>query len=225
MIMKTEIVKYNKEWEKLYRAEAKKIKKELGKNCVSVQHIRDTSFKCDVCAVNRKIELRVMATVKKIDDISADALFELGYGQTSDGYKKEGDIDTILWIRSAENLDGKDEILRETSLRDYLVSHPEKAKAYAEYKAKCAEDTDDISKIEEATENFFDALRPEIDKWTKEQYNISMGISLGMCFGMSIGLAIGSAMGNTALGMTTGMSIGMCLGIALAYSKNKNNNG
>ncbi len=219
--MQTEIVKYNKEWEKLYREEAKAIKKALGKNCVAVHHIRDTAFKSDICVINGKIEMMLMAVVKNADDVSSDILHEVGYGQTFAGYKKEGDIDIILWIRNAENNNSESEFMREISLRNYMMSHTEKAKEYAEYKAKCAGETADILDVKEATENFFDELRSEIGKWTKDQNNFSFGLSMGMCLGMSVGMAIGSAMGNAAIGMTMGMSVGMCLGIAIGSVKNK----
>ena len=39
--MQSEVVKHNKEWEKLYKEEAKIIKKALGKNCVALHHIRE----------------------------------------------------------------------------------------------------------------------------------------------------------------------------------------
>lgn len=219
--MQSEVVKHNKEWEKLYKEEAKIIKKALGKNCVALHHIRDTSFKSDVCAVNGKIEIILLATVKNADEVTPDALQDIGYVQTHDGYKKEGDTDVVLWVRNLKNSDGEDEIARETSLRDYMAAHPEKAAEYTAYKAEYAEKSADISEIKEATEKYFDEFRTEIAKWTKEQNNISMGLALGMCFGMSIGMAIGSAMGNSTLGMTMGMSIGMCIGIALGSAKNK----
>ena len=142
--MQNEIVKYSKEWEKLYREEAKKIKKSLGKNCVTVHHIRDTAFKSDVCAVNGKIEIVLLATVKKADEVTPDILGDIGYGQIFAGYKKEGETDVILWVREAKNQDNDGEILRETSLRDYMAAHPEKAAEYTAYKAQCAEKANDI---------------------------------------------------------------------------------
>jgi GrpB-like predicted nucleotidyltransferase (UPF0157 family) len=219
--MQNEIVKYSKEWEKTYNDEAKKIKKALGKNCVAVHHIRDTSFKSDVCKVGGKIEIILLATVKKADDITPDTLRGIGYAQIFAGYKKDGETEVILWVREVKNQENYGEILRETSLRDYMASHPEKALEYTAHKAKCAEEANDILDIKEAMEKYFDELRPEISKWTTGQNNISMGLALGMCFGMSIGMAIGSSMGNTTLGMTMGMSLGMCLGIALGSAKNK----
>jgi F0F1-type ATP synthase assembly protein I len=150
-----------------------------------------------------------------------DKLRDIGYGQIFAGYEKEGESDVILWVREAKNTDNVGETLRETSLRDYMAAHPEKAAEYTAYKAKCAEKANDILDAKEAMEKYFDELRPEISKWMAEQNNVSMGLALGMCFGMSIGMAIGSSMGNPTLGMTVGMSIGMCLGIALGSAKNR----
>ena len=219
--MQTEIVKYNKEWEKLYKEEAKAIKKALGKGCIAVNHVRDTSFRSDVCAVGGKIEIVIIATVKKADDVSPDMLCGIGYGQIFAGYKKEGETDVVLWIRETKKLDNDGETLRETSLRNYMIANPEKAKEYAEYKAKCASETAEISDVKESEEKFLNDLRPEISKWQEEQNNVSFGLAIGMCLGMSSGMAIGSAMGNPTLGMTMGMSVGMCLGIAFGSAKNK----
>ena len=215
------ILQYSKEWEKLYKEEAKKIKKLLGKNCVAVHHIRDTSFKSDVCVLNGKIEIVILATVKKVDEVIPDTLCSIGYEQIFAGYKKEGEIDVVLWVREAKTPNNYGEILRETTLRDYMVAHPEKAAEYIAYKAKCAKEANDILEIKELTGKYFDELRPEISKWQAEQNNVSTGLALGMCLGMSIGTSIGAAMGNMTLGMTMGTSIGMCLGIALGHAKNK----
>lgn len=224
--MEAKIFEYDKNWEAMFKAEAKKLKKALGKNCVYIQHIRDTSFKNQVCVLDGKLKIFILICVKKLDGVAPDSLSELGYKQdVYEGYKKDGETDIILWFVDNVTSSCQESSSAELSLRNYMIVHPEKAKEYSEYKAKAVSESEDRMSVISAEEKFLDNLRPEIDKWTKEQSNISMGISLGICFGMSIGLAIGSAMGNTAVGMTTGMSIGMCLGVAFAYSKNKNNNG
>jgi len=220
MEIKTETIKYDSEWEKFFKSEAKKIKKALGKNCVAVHHIRDTSFKSDVCVLNGKITIFAMAVVKNIEASTLDFLREIGYKQeVHEGYKKEGDPEIILWITPLAR--DNEAIMCELSLRDYMAAHPEKAKEYAEYIEKEALNSADILSLSAKRESYFEKLRPEIDKWVKEQNNFSFGLSMGMCFGMSIGTAIGAAMGNIAIGMTMGMSVGMCLGIAIGSAKNK----
>ncbi len=102
-----------------------------------------------------------------------------------------------------------------------MITHPEKAAEYANYKANIMGEFEDVRDYCIERDKFIEGLKPDIDKWHSEQARIGMGISLGMCFGMSIGTALGAAMGNIALGMAMGTSIGMCLGIAFGSAKNE----
>ncbi|HJB45607.1 MAG TPA: GrpB family protein [Candidatus Mediterraneibacter surreyensis] len=45
MARKIEVTDYRPEWESMFKEEAKKIKKILGKNCIGIYHIGSTSVK------------------------------------------------------------------------------------------------------------------------------------------------------------------------------------
>ena len=180
--MLNEIVKYNKEWEKLYREEAKNIKKSLGKNCVAVHHIRDTSFKSDVCAVNGKIEIVLLATVKKADEVSPDTLRDIGYGQIFAGYKKEGETDVILWVREAKNHDNEGENCDSERRHFSDELRPEVSKWMAEQ--------NNVSMGLALGMCFGMSIGMAIGS---AMGNPTLGMTMGMSIGMCLGIALGSA--------------------------------
>ncbi|MBQ8403053.1 MAG: GrpB family protein [Clostridia bacterium] len=224
MTRKTEIVEYNPEWEKIFKEEAKSIKKILGKNCVDIQHIGDTSFKgAKICPDEGQVEICFMVIVKNKSEVfeNSGTLEQRGYFNCKTFYYKDGKEKMVLYLYDKNNDSDAKRIQEHLSVRDYMIAHTEKAVEYAKHKANIMNEFEDVRDYCIERDKFIEELKPDIDKWNKEQAKIGMGLSLGMCFGMSIGTALGAAMGNIALGMTMGMSIGMCLGIAFGSAKNE----
>lgn len=222
MARKIEVVEYDSEWEKKFKAEAKEIKRILGKNCVEVHHIGSTAVK----GMKAKPVIDIMPVVKDLSLVDGhNAEFE-AFGYECMGeyeipgrrfYRKGGDQRTYhIHIFERSN---KTDISRHIALRDYLRSHPEDAKAYAQLKTKLAEEfTYDNDGYCDGKDAFVKELEEKAIIWKKKQEHIGNCMSMGMCFGMSIGLCIGTALGNSSLGMCYGISFGMLLGLAYGSS-------
>lgn len=223
MTRKIEVADYNPEWEKLFKAEGKKLKRILGKNCVAVHHIGGTSVKglkstpvIDIMPVVKDISL-VDAQNEELEAIGYECKGEYGV-PGSRLYIKGGD-DHTYHIRIFEK-SSKEEIEQRLAVRDYLRTHADAAKEYAELKTRLADefayDDDGYCNGKEA---FMKSLEQKILRWKKHQEYVGQCMALGMCFGAAVGCAMGTAFSNTGIGMCYGVSIGMCLGIVVGYSK------
>lgn len=228
MMRKIEVVDYNPEWEKLFKTEEKKIKAILGKNCVAVHHIGSTSVK----GLKAKPIIDIMPVVKDISLVDAHhAEFEaLGYECKGEYgipgrrfFMKGGDARTHHIHIFEEN--GKADIERHLAVRDYLRSHTDTAKEYAELKTKLADkfacDNDGYCDGKDA---FMKSLEEKALAWKKQQEHVGLCMSMGMCLGAGIGCALGSVFSDMGIGMCFGVSIGMCLGLAVGYGKKKEKN-
>lgn len=225
METRIQIEEYNSEWEKMFKEEAKAIKKILGKNCSIVHHIGGTSVK----GVASQPVIDIMTVVKDISLIgNIDSKFrELGYTRGAELDKGEA----VLYIKGNEisthriyiySKNDTEDIIRHLAIKRYLEAHPNAQKEYSDLKKKLAlEFICDGEGYRKEKEAYMKELEEKAMKYKDEESKLSTDMALGMCFGMAIGTALGSAMGNVALGMTMGMSIGMCLGIALGNAKNK----
>ncbi len=222
MARKIEVVEYNPHWKKQFKEEAKLIKKILGKNCVTVNHIGSTAVK-GMCA---KPIIDIMPVVKDTNVVDAlNSEFEkLGYECLGEYgiegrrfYRKGGDNRThhihIFQKDDKENID------RHLAVRDYLAFNPEVAKEYGELKKKLAEE---FAFDSEAYCNGKDAFVKDLEqkalKWHEQVSRQSAFMSCGMCIGYAIGMAIGIASDNMVYG-PLGLSIGMAVGIALSNIK------
>lgn len=229
MARKIDVVDYNPEWEKLFKIEAKKIKEILGKNCVAIHHIGSTSVK----GLKAKPIIDIMPVVKDISLVDKhNAEFEnLGYecmGEYGiDGrrfFVKGGDNRTHhIHIFTANN---QKDINRHLAVRNYLRSHADAAKEYAELKTKLADQfTYDNEGYCDGKNEFVKELEEKALKWSAGQSQLGMYISLGMCFGISFGVALGAVFGDISIGMCYGTGIGMCLGAAIGSIKRRNDDG
>lgn len=224
MSRQIQIVDYDPLWRQEFKEEAKKIRKILGKNCVTVNHIGSTAVK----GMPAKPIIDIMPVVKDINAVDAlNAEFEkLGYECCGEYgikgrryYRKGGDNRThhvhIFEITDKENTD------RHLAFRDYLLAHPDKAKEYGELKKKLAvEYMDDSESYSQGKSDFVTRLEEEALIWHKKTQRQSVSMALGMCFGYAIGTGIGVAVGNMSLGVL-GLAVGMAVGIALGNIKNK----
>ena len=171
MARKIEVVEYDPEWEKKFKAEAKEIKRILGKNCVEIHHIGSTSVK----GMKAKPVIDIMPVVKDLSLVDAhNAEFEaLGYecmgeyGIPGRRFYMKGGDERSHHIHIFEQ-SNKTEFERHLALRDYLRNHPEDAKAYAELKTKLAEEfTYDNDGYCDGKDAFVKALEQKAIAWQK----------------------------------------------------------
>lgn len=228
MARKIEVVDYRPEWAAMFKEEAKKIKKILGKNCAGIYHIGSTSVKnmpakpiIDIMPVVKDLSL-VDAHNKEFEALGYECRGEFGIpGRRF--YAKGGDNRTHH-IHIFE-LGNEKDTLRHIAVRDYLSSHPDTAAEYAALKKKLAEEFPyDNAGYCDGKEEYMKSLEEKALRWQAKQNRLGTGIALGMCFGAAIGMAFGTLCGNTGLGICFGISIGMMFGIAFG-SADKTDNG
>ena len=212
-----EVVDYRPEWEKMFQEEEKKIRKILGKNCIAVYHIGSTSIK----GLPAKPIIDIMPVVKDISLVDAhDPEFRaLGYDCRGEFgipgrrfYAKGGDHRTHhihIFEKSS-----KADIKRHLAVRDYLRSHPDTAREYAELKknlaARYPHDNDGYCDGKDA---YTKELEQKALKWQEEQEADNTSVSLGICLGLCLGTALGTAFDNLGFWLSLGLALGICFGL------------
>ena len=212
-----EVVDYRPEWEKMFQEEEKKIRKILGKNCIAVYHIGSTSVR----GLPAKPIIDIMPVVKDISLVDAhDPEFRaLGYDCRGEFgipgrrfYAKGGDQRTHhihIFEKSSEA-----DIKRHLAVRDYLRSHPDTAREYAELKkslaARYPHDNDGYCDGKDA---YMKELEQKALKWQEEQEAGDTSVSLGICLGLCLGTALGTAFDNLGFWLSLGLALGICFGL------------
>ena len=181
MARKIEVTDYRPEWETLFKEEAKKIKKILGKNCAGVYHIGSTSVK----GLAAKPIIDIMPVVKDISLVDAhDKEFEsLGYecefGIPGRRFYAKGGDNRTHHIHIFE-LSNQTDIQRHIAVRAYLRSHQDTAAEYAALKKKlAAEFPFDNDGYCNGKEEYMKSLEKKALRWQAKQNRLSMGISFG----------------------------------------------
>ena len=121
---------YNEDWTRLFKKEAIRIKKALGKNCIEIHHIGSTA----IPGIDAKPIIDMLPVVKNILSVKDSALDALGYegrgelGMPFRHYFSNKTHHIHLWE------DGVDEIQKQLLFRDYLRSHTLEREAYGNLK-------------------------------------------------------------------------------------------
>lgn len=209
------LVEYNKDWSKLYKQQAKLIKKTLGKPFVGTYHIGSTA----IPGVPAKPVIDIMVLLKDIE--AAKQLVALGYIESSDGTYtlQESAISYKAYCVDANDHDAIDAHMG--ILGKHRASKKD-TQAWIEQKQVWAQQFgDDEQAYEDAKKAYFEQIAPEAREKNRSDQKLGSSMAIGMCLGMGIGVALGSAMGNIGVGMCIGISVGMCLGLALGAAQTK----
>ncbi len=134
-----EVVPYNSEWPEIFAAEAERIKRALGSNCIVIHHIGSTS----VPGLSAKPIIDMLPVVRDIQEVdqAAKAMESLGYEAKGEYgiafrryFQKEQNVRTHVHVYQ----EGDPEISRYLKFRDWMRSHPDDAKNYAKLKEELA---------------------------------------------------------------------------------------
>jgi GrpB-like predicted nucleotidyltransferase (UPF0157 family) len=132
-----EVIPYDTDWPKIFEAEAKKIKKALGDNCITIHHIGSTSVPglaakpvIDMIPVVRDI-LLVDHTNAKMQALGYAVKGE--YGMLFRRYFSKLDANIHIYEQDSGEID------RCLKFRDWMRSHPEDKDAYANLKETLAQ--------------------------------------------------------------------------------------
>ena len=203
------LTEYNKDWSKLYKAEAKRIKKAFGLKCTATYHIGATAIK-DMPA-RPVIDILVVLT-EKADPCK---FTELGYISRHEGtYTLHTDsMDYTVRLAKSKQIETTSPYLAMTM---YLSENKDAAAAFSQKKREIAAEFEhDIDAYQAAKQQMIVEIRPTALAHKQQRDKAAAYLPIGMCLGMSIGMCFGVALDNIALGMCIGMGVGTCLGLAL----------
>ncbi len=163
---------YDPVWEQTYKSEKELITSILGQNLVEIHHIGSTAVK----GLSAKPIIDIMPIVKNLSevDIVANEFIKIGYeylgefGISGRRYLRKGGDERTHQIHIFQS-DDRQNIERHLAVRDYLRTHENEAKKYAELKTKLAlqfpYDSDGYCK---GKENFVQELESKAILWYRK---------------------------------------------------------
>ena len=136
-----EVVPYDTDWPNQFEEEARRIRPIFSNNFVAIHHIGSTS----VPGLAAKPTIDIILEVKNIElvDHCNDAMEKLGYEAWGEyhipgrRFFVKGEDKRTHHVHTFQT--GSAEIANHLYFRDYLKSHPDEAKEYADLKIKLAE--------------------------------------------------------------------------------------
>lgn len=139
---KIEVVDYDVNWSEKFKEEAIKIKEALGENVIGIHHIGSTA----IPRIKAKPVIDVLVEVADIEivDKRNGDMIELDYealgehGIKNRRYFRKGGNNRTHHVHVFQT--GNSEIARHINFRDYMIAHPQDAKAYSELKERLAKE-------------------------------------------------------------------------------------
>ena len=136
------VVDYDPAWPEMYAAEAARLRRALGENCVSIHHIGSTA----VPGLAAKPIIDMLPVVRSLEavDRAADALARLGYeclgefGIPGRRYLRKGGDERTHQVHIFAEADEAN-IRRHIAFRDHLRAHEADRDAYARLKRALAQ--------------------------------------------------------------------------------------
>jgi len=142
MVRKTEVVPYDPDWPNLFKIEADRIAAVLGQEVVAIHHIGSTAIP-NISAKPIIDMLVEVQDIEKTDDFNGE-MTEQGYRpQGAFGipgrrfFIKGGDATRTHHIHIFQT--GHPRIEQHLNFRDYMIAHPEEARAYGRLKKELAQ--------------------------------------------------------------------------------------
>jgi GrpB-like predicted nucleotidyltransferase (UPF0157 family) len=142
MIRKVKVVPYDPAWPEMFAREADEIAEVFGPEVVAIHHIGSTSIP-NLCAkpiVDVLVEVR---DIERVDDFD-DEMTERGYQPKGEFgipgrrfFIKGGDATRTHHVHVFQT--GHPDVERHLSFRDYMIRHPEDARAYGRLKEELAQ--------------------------------------------------------------------------------------
>ena len=137
---KVEVVPYDPSWPELFAAEAKRIREALGPNCTLIHHIGSTS----VPGLSAKPIIDILPVVRDILEVDrvTEAMERLGYeakGENGIAFRRFFEKGKKVRTHNVHVYEeGDPEIDRYLRFRDWMRSHEEDARRYAQLKLELA---------------------------------------------------------------------------------------
>lgn len=229
MARKIEVVPYDPNWPRMFREEAKKIRRTLGKNCVAVHHIGSTAVK----DLKAKPTIDILAVVKDLSQVDAvnQKMEVLGYECMGENgipgrrfFAKGGDERTHhVHVFEESN---ESQIQRHLAVVQYLSANEQRREEYAELKTYLAEAYPEdpegycegkayfVSQLEQEALSHYQQPEEEQEDSTGGQRSIA--VSMGMAVGLLLGVTVFHNIG-------AGLCVGLVIGIIIGFVRSKKN--
>jgi len=165
-----EVVPYDLNWIRKYLYEAEKIKKIIADELVRIHHIGSTA----IPGISAKPVIDILVEVKNIENVDNynEKVKEMGYipkgeyGIEGRRFFLKGEINRTHHIHVFQV--GNSEIIRHLNFRDYMIYHPEEAKAYSEIKKELAiKFRHDIDGYCNGKNDFIKEIDRKAEEWVK----------------------------------------------------------
>ena len=200
----TKLVEYNPEWKNFFKEESKKLKKNIGKNCLSVMHIGSTAVRGALATPI--VDMLVVVKDDNLLEITCAILEDMNYVEQGNVFFKE--CTNISYSVRLVNKKNEEEYTKYISVVHYLENDKKILDEFNKKKQEIYDMTDE-NKYTEERKNFFNDLQVKAINWNREQEHITECTSIGMCLGMSMGLLFFDSM---VTGMLAGLLIGYLIG-------------
>lgn len=139
---KIEVVPHDPRWREEFEKEAKHIAAALGENVAGVHHIGSTSIPGIYAkpVIDILVEVRDIAEVdKRSAEIESRGYEIMGeFGIAGRRYFRRDNAEGVRTHQVHSFEAGSSEAVRHLAFRDYLIAHPEEARAYSELKKRLA---------------------------------------------------------------------------------------
>jgi GrpB-like predicted nucleotidyltransferase (UPF0157 family) len=174
MPRKIEVVPYDPTWPESFRAEAARLRPIFADNLVEIHHMGSTS----VPGLSAKPIIDLLVEVRDLGEVDAgnDRMIALGYmpegefGIAGRRYFPLVSADEVHVFHVHVYQNGNPEILRHLAVRDYLIVHPEAAKAYGCLKQDLADrHLWDAPGYQAAKAGFVDELERRALAWARSR--------------------------------------------------------
>ena len=137
---KVRLEAHNPEWAKMFEAEAKELRQLFGDLILEIEHVGSTSIP-NICAkpiIDIQVSLRSLADFEQVRHLFEQAPYSVKPDPVPDEQliRKGEETNRLFLIHVVEN--GSERYINTLLFRDYLLSHPETAKAYEALKIELA---------------------------------------------------------------------------------------
>ncbi|GMN99368.1 GrpB family protein [Parageobacillus thermoglucosidasius] len=169
MVRKVEVVPFSEQWSILFNNEAEKIKTIFGSELLSIYHIGSTS----IPGMRAKPIIDILVEVKDIErvDHCNEQMSALGYramGENGISGRRYFRKERTHHIHVFET--GNEHIIRHLAFKEYMIAHPEEAKAYSELKQKLSKQfPTDIESYIEGKDPFIKETEKKALQWYRHR--------------------------------------------------------
>ncbi|MDF1497294.1 MAG: GrpB family protein [Patescibacteria group bacterium] len=166
---KYSVLSYDAEWPVLYKSVRVELEQVFNDKAIKIEHVGSTA----VPGMSAKPTIDVLVVVKDVLEVDKlnEKMKELGYdaygeyvGKGGRFFAKEENCERVVNVHCFPEDHPK--VADLIGMRDYLRSHPEESKAYAELKLELARQyPDDYFEYRKAKDIYIQELKKKVENW------------------------------------------------------------